>query len=446
MAEQPNPQIPAPKLEKSGTVEMPHAPQRPSRTSRVITALLLLCVLQFLALVYFWREKQMSPAAPEESPAWQRVIRAPTAKAAPQETFFQGQPGPWGDVEYLRINIVSPDDLLPVDPKRFPPTTWHFSGVTAEQLSAFIQSCDLTPAQRTEMLNQKAWSITNNLITITPSEQLILGLAPTARSRIYGVLAESPDNDFQTWPFTYQRHGFNEWFDNSHVSPATLKLLRSLMYERGESLCFSDLPEALANIPLPAERRIVARTLMSRSGLLMNLRVHPDSDITALTDYWSRGGRAKDVSALLESLTRVPGGAGIDIAHLLPAFARARLDTFPKPPALPGPEPDCYWTAMNFFKSVPSPCYESDEDWRNDLAKNYAPVSSPTLGDVIFLLRPDNVPYHAAVYIADDVVFTKNGGNYRQPWLLMKMADMLGRYPTSFPPQIAFYRQKERAD
>ena len=35
---------------------------------------------------------------------------------------------------------------------------------------------------------------------------------------------------------------------------------------------------------------------------------------------------------------------------------------------------------------------------------------------------------HVAVYVADDIVFTKNGFHYTQPWILMHLKDMLETY------------------
>jgi hypothetical protein len=46
------------------------------------------------------------------------------------------------------------------------------------------------------------------------------------------------------------------------------------------------------------------------------------------------------------------------------------------------------------------------------------------------------------VFIADDVVFTKNGANLQQPWKLMKMEDLLARYPEDYPLRVAMFRLK----
>ena len=40
---------------------------------------------------------------------------------------------------------------------------------------------------------------------------------------------------------------------------------------------------------------------------------------------------------------------------------------------------------------------------------------------------------HAANYVADDVVFTKNGGFATQPWMLMHLDDMIDAYATHHP-------------
>ena len=65
--------------------------------------------------------------------------------------------------------------------------------------------------------------------------------------------------------------------------------------------------------------------------MLVQLRVKPQTDVEALATYWGQGRRSKDVRPLLQSLVRVPGGATIDIVHLLPPLPRALLYTYPLP-------------------------------------------------------------------------------------------------------------------
>lgn len=49
---------------------------------------------------------------------------------------------------------------------------------------------------------------------------------------------------------------------------------------------------------------------------------------------------------------------------------------------------------------------------------------------------------HAAVYIADDIVFTKNGNNIRQPWILMRLKNLIAAYSVAGQPHILVYRNK----
>jgi hypothetical protein len=63
-------------------------------------------------------------------------------------------------------------------------------------------------------------------------------------------------------------------------------------------------------------------------------------------------------------------------------------------------------------------------------------------GDVLLLLGKDNKALHMCVHIADEMVFTKNGANTQQPWVLMKMSEMLGEYENEKPFQLVTYRRK----
>lgn len=48
------------------------------------------------------------------------------------------------------------------------------------------------------------------------------------------------------------------------------------------------------------------------------------------------------------------------------------------------------------------------------------------------------------MYVADDFVFTKNGVNPEQPWVLMKLSDMLMLYyPADKSGKIRFLRRKD---
>ncbi len=388
-----------------------------------------LCALQFILLIALvWKNTGSGNATTNQPPK----LEQPVASPAPQnhEPVFFGHPGPWGELEYTRINIEPLDEFVPVDGGNFEQTRWFFPGYTRTQLSAFFNGCDLTTLQRAALLNPAAWADDTNGIVVTPSTDLVLELNAQARKQIYSMLAGDERNYVQFRPYAFREGGFDDWFGQSGLSDATLALMKRLVYERGVAICFSDLPEVFSRVPDVAERRRLVKTLWRTPALLMKLRIKPDSDVNALADYWGQGWRAKDIEPLLESLAKVPGGMTIDVVHLLPPFARKYLNTYPVPVnSSTSSPPDCFWTAMNFSKDPPDDRYLDSLAWQQDLAKYYVAVAQPmTFGDLVFFLRDDGSPIHAAVYIADDVLFTKNGADERQPWVLMKMEDVLARY------------------
>jgi hypothetical protein len=152
----------------------------------------------------------------------------------------------------------------------------------------------------------------------------------------------------------------------------------------------------------------------------------------------------KDLRPLFESQERLPGGGSVSILYLLPPLAREKLFTSPLPP-VPGQErlPDCHWTALNFFNSNPDPRMSDNDYAARQISENYYQVASPGIaGDLVLLLDDANRVIHSSVYIAGDVVFTKNGINYAQPWVLMHEKDLIGTFSAINPVKVAYFRRK----
>lgn len=63
-------------------------------------------------------------------------------------------------------------------------------------------------------------------------------------------------------------------------------------------------------------------------------------------------------------------------------------------------------------------------------------------GRQLFLLDDKNSALHSAVYIADKIVFTKNGDNNLQPWMFMHVKDLTGMYSSAPPLRMLVYRNK----
>lgn len=355
-----------------------------------------------------------------------------------------GNPGPWGTLELTRIVIEPPEAFISHDLSWVRKTAWFFRGYTAEMLLALWQTAGLSNDDQTTLMTTAKWNITDNTVTFEPPPLLVLGLSPAARARIYEVWAAFPENAAQANPYRFRADVADEWLGGSGLSDSTIAGVKRLLYQRGNTMMFSDHDMFLPTIESPQERLRLLKTLSRVSTILAKLRIAPETDVRSLVSYWASGGRAKDLKSLLESIPRRPGGFGLDICHLLPPFARRRLYTYPFPSDNPeSVHRDCHWTSMNFFRETPEDRFMSTDYVKQVLETDYyLAQDKPTYGDVMFLSTAEGTAMHSCVYIAADVVFTKNGPYAYIPWTLMELSDVLATYPANPPLQVRVYRAK----
>ena len=236
------------------------------------------------------------------------------------------------------------------------------------------------------------------------------------------------------------------YFEDSSVEPDTISLIKKLVYTRGSYQYFSDVELVMCRIRSSEKRIAFFKALSRQSAVMARLKVRPDSDIDKVVTYWGSvpGVRIKDLRPLLESQRRLPEGGTISMLYLLPPFARERLYTSPLPSKSGDPSMDCHWTTLNFFREVPDDRFGDDVYTSAYIQANYYRIAKPGLyGDLVLVMNQAGQAIHSAVYLADDIVFTKNGSNYAQPWVLMRMKNLIGMYyahVNSDAPRIAIYR------
>ena len=427
----------------------PPTPHAPGIHLHLSTGAAIILSVAFLALVGLIVRSGLPGAAP-----------TPTAASRPEASSNPGTPasahpersapvprsrlGPWGDLEYYRILLERPDEFLTTGFSSVLPTRWFFEGRSAEDLAALFEACNLPDVQKRRLLDRNRWQITAEGITLEPGSDLILEMHSAARKQIYSVLANSPANYFHHSPSLLHLGTTDDWFKESGLRPETEALIKKLIYRSDNSLVFAYLPEVYAACSSPEERRRLIKTLSRNDTLIIKLMISETSDIEALVDYWSTVGRAKDIRPLLESLARVPGGASIDIAHLLPPLARRLLYTFPYPTdgrALA--DRNCFWTALNFFNEEPNENLRDAKATETTIQQDYFPIQDdPVFGDVILLLDSREAVIHASVFIADDKVFTKNGRDFTEPWKITSVTEMLSEYSWNEPVRPVVYRLK----
>jgi len=351
---------------------------------------------------------------------------------------------PWGQLAMRDIDLEQPEEYVAYEINTGRVETWTFEGMNPDAVRTAMQSSGLAADQIEKALSATAMIYTNSSTVITPDEGLVFSLSPESRAKLYAVLAHFSANKMMQFPFCFPEDTFDTRVDKTRISAATLALIKKSLYRRGDAKCFSDLVALLHSIPDEAERLQAVKALSHQSALLMGIRVWPDSDIDKIVNYWGANGvHLVDVRPLLESFKRNPNGGSASILYFLPPFARQRLYTFPQPSQSGDPAMDCHWTTMNFFNAVPDDRFSDPAYTVGYLKSNYYQIAKPTIyGDRIFLLDKNGNAIHSAVYLADDIVFTKNGNNYTQPWMLMHLKDLLAEYTADEPPGIAVYRDK----
>ena len=77
------------------------------------------------------------------------------------------------------------------------------------------------------------------------------------------------------------------------------------------------------------------------------------------------------------------------------------------------------------------------------LRERYKEVGGqPQFGDIVLLTLPDASSIHSAVYIADNIVFSKNGPSLAAPFIFTTIEDMLAFYPNAESIRLTYYRLK----
>jgi hypothetical protein len=259
-------------------------------------------------------------------------------------------------------------------------------------------------------------------------------------------VVRAPQNLTYRSPFILRANNFDQWFSNCGLSREKVEQVRKLTYPQGDLLFFADLP-AFTELSTPAENLCLVRSLWRVSTFIMSVRVTPGMDSESLLNYWAKGGRAYSYKPLVDSMARLGNGTAINISYFLPPFARLRLYTFPQPEEPHTMREDCFWTAMNFFNDQPDDRYFNPEATIRAINSDYVRVKEGDreFGDVLLLLSKESQALHMCVYIADDVVFTKNGFNVMQPYVLMKLDEMLAWYANEKPFNVVTYRRRALA-
>jgi hypothetical protein len=398
--------------------------------------LAVLVVVPWLVVGAIYIRRPAEPAREPSPPA----IESPRRSAAP---------GPWGQLSVTPIVISPPLEYVAADWGRDAgPDEWRFPGTTVEVMEAFLSASGLSPDEvRRLRATARPDAGTNGLI-VTPGPEIVLGLAPEVRARLYLELAKTPLNFDQANPFRFHGSSTEAWLGSPLISPRTRQLVEPLIYRDGEFLLFSDPEVIRSQVGDLEELRRLAKVLLRQATVLVKLTVTDDSKIDELAEYWGRGGRRTDLRPLLESVSTSAGDHSIDIVHLLPTFARNHLYRYPRLTTADLDKPllaNCLWSSLNFFSARPDDRFLDVSVALNALRRDYYVVEHGfQLGDVVAFLDNRGNIFHVATYLADGLVFNKSGVSPVAPWAVTTIDQLKGYYRSrSSDPRLIVHRRND---
>lgn len=355
--------------------------------------------------------------------------------------------GPWGDLQEWDIRLEQPLEYVGFERIAGDGPIWSFGTLSPHAVHDLLISCGCSEAQTEKFLRTQMQG-TGNVLILKPDAESILSLAPEVRSKLYLALGLNSSNRFQASPYYIPEGDPQRLFkDFGNIDSHILSTMRQLLYKRHGFTYFSDPELVIRGISSEKDRMKFLQALTAQNSVLLRLLIRNRADIDKPLNYWALsmpGVLLKDLRPFLESQRRLPQGGSISILYLLPPLARERLFTAPLPPKPDdGKLPDCHWTALNFFNLSPDPKMSDVEHASRFISENYYEIAQPAIaGDLLLLLDPQGRVVHSAVYLADDVVFTKNGINYAQPWILMRIKDLQASFSALEPMKVAYFRRK----
>jgi len=343
----------------------------------------------------------------------------------------------YGDIVTTDILLNLPDEFVVIPPSTANNNIMFFEGYTWSMVLNLLKSAKLSDQALHTWVAETPRNHDNDGIQLMPTDQQILELTPESRSIIYSALTGMPANVNKKDVVCFKPSTLEQIMQESGLSQNSIALLKQLLYSSPKSplLIFSDWDAALRQIPSDEEKRLFIKTLSLKPSILAEVRITPETNVVQLANYWGQGGRRKDVEPLLYSLQSLKDNVDISVMCLLPAFIQNRLYTYPFPSSDKlDIQQDCFWTALNTFNLNPDDQMYDMDYIKNKLDSEYYKIYEPSqLGDIICLSIGDGKVIHAATYITPDIVFTKNGYNYTQPWILMHKSDMLDTYQARYP-------------
>lgn len=356
--------------------------------------------------------------------------------------------GPWGELYATPFTISAPEELLPLRRLEEGGTRWLFPNMQHSEVERVLENTGLPASLVAELTEPGVLNQTPEGLEMQPAAKTLLALPAGPRKKLYQAVLEHPQNRGQI--IFIHKDTLGDRFGRSHNGEHTLMLFKQLCCEHGDYLVFSGLSAILGQLPTYEEKRDFMRGLTSQRTLTLRVNIKPGEDTSDLANYWGKGMKGTDLRTIFESIAATPTGGMLGIINMLPPLPSSQMFLYPMPDnPLNGPAPvrDCHWTSFNFFSDVADQQLSRPDYFMQKLKDEYIPAAGdPRYGDIALFSKPSGTVVHSAVYIADDVFYTKNGATFTYPWMLETLPDLMKQYSFQVEPGeklvVSYFRSK----
>jgi hypothetical protein len=361
------------------------------------------------------------------------ALSAPGPDREKTGVLYETASGPWGDLTYYYFYLEAPMHLIDAFPVRTLKTRWAVPLQYEAEFRAVLEALPLSSAQRGALFAPDNLGLASGLYALFPPSMVVETLSPEARGILYNYLGRFGANEDIQNPVRIRSGSVEEWTKGTSIRPDLIEKMKTMVYFRGDLLVFADFSHLISLARSEAEARQLQKHSSRVRSMAVQLRLKDSSRIEEIIPYWTTGLglRRKEVEPLMQASAETPGVGSLDLVHMLPPLARKLVYTYPDMSmASEGVLPDCHWTALNFFNYDPEPIYLDEFFAASRLLAGFEQVEAPyRFGDVLVFLTEEMNAHHSCIYLAADLVYTKNGRSLYAPWTILNIKDVQSTYP-----------------
>ncbi len=326
------------------------------------------------------------------------------------------------------------------------PGEWRLAPTMAERFDEIMSAGRFPEQVAFELRRRMTIAPTTREGVIVPDSKLLDLFDAAARQRWWSVLAGHAFNASYRWPVTITEHGLAALEADPRFAGAVERIRRWSATE-GRRVIFADLFAVESALPDAATRiEFFQQLLGTDTAFVKVVSTNTEPEVVSRqAAYWLSHGRSRTVEPMLAAVARIEGSDRIDLAHLLPRFARSVLYTYP-PDFSTAWEPsrDNAILAAGFFDPDIDPGPVIAAGFTAWLKQNCEQIDEPRqFGDIVVFENTATTQWpFAAVYIADGLVLGRRPGIYG-PWELLPESEVSRLNPRFRGNKGAVFRPRE---